>query len=180
VIAQGSGDESLVWDDVDRQALLQRLGRTVLRHGWSCLAFCLLDTHFHAVVGTPTPNLGRGMQWLLAPYARDFNERHERRGNLFHSRFYSKRVTSPEQLVATLVYVYLNPVRAGIVERAEAWSWSSYSATVGRRAPPDFLDRRAVLEIIDPHGEVAPMRLELAVREARERDLLGAGVRHRV
>jgi hypothetical protein len=120
------------------------------------------------------------MQWLLAPYAKDFNERHERLGNLFHSRFYSKRVRTPDQLVATLVYVYLNPVRAGIVERAEIWSWSSYSATIGRHAAPDFLDRRAVLELIDPHRDVAPMRLELAVREARERDLTGTGVRHGV
>lgn len=180
MIAQGSGGESVVRDDVDRQALLQRFGRTVLRHRWSCLAYCALDTHFHVVVGTPAPNLGRGMQWLLAPYAKDFNERHERRGNLFHSRFYSKRVRSSEQLVATLVYVYLNPVRAGVVERAELWTWSSYSATIGRSAPPDFLDRRAVLELIDPHEEVGPMRLELAVREARERDLTRTGVRHGV
>ena len=120
------------------------------------------------------------MQWLLAPYAHDFNDRHKRRGNLFHSRFYSKRVTSGDQLTATLVYVYLNPVRAGAVEHAELWSWSSYAATIGRTPPHDFLDRRAVLELVDSNESVAPFRLELAVREARERDLASAGVRHSV
>jgi hypothetical protein len=78
------------------------------------------------------------------------------------------------------VYVYLNPVRAGAVEHAELWNWSSYSATIGRTAPHDFLHRRAVLELIDPNEAVAPIRLELAVREARERDLVSAGVRHGV
>ena len=121
-------------DDLDREALLKRLERTVVRHGWSCFAYCLLDTHFHLVVRTPEPNLGYGMQWLLAPYARDFNERYERRGNLFHTRFYSTRITNDEHLVAALVYVYLNPVRAGIVETPDLWPWSTYAATIGEVA----------------------------------------------
>jgi len=180
VVAQGSGGEFVVRDDYDRQILLQRLGRAIVRYRWSCLAFCLLDTHFHALVHTPEPNLGRGMQWLLAPYARDFNERHERRGNLFHSRFYSRRVTSTEHLVGALVYVYLNPVRAGIVERAESWSWSSYAATIGNARPPDFLDTAAVLALVDSHREVATLRLQLAVREALDRNQSQPGVRHGV
>lgn len=120
------------------------------------------------------------MQWLLAPYAHDFNDRHKRRGNLFHSRFYSKRVRSTEQLAAALVYVFLNPVRAGVVEQAELWIWSSYAATIGRTTPHEFLDQPAVLELIESNEAAARVRLERAVREARERDGVSAGVRRRV
>ena len=33
----------------------------------------------------------------------------------------------------------LNPVRAGMVETAEVWPWSSYRATVGQVPRPAFL-----------------------------------------
>jgi REP element-mobilizing transposase RayT len=142
----------------------------VERHGWSCLAYCLLSTHIHVVVGTPRPNLGVGMQWLLGPYAQTFNRRHEREGHLFGGRFYSTRIRSESHLVAALAYVALNPVRAGLVGSPEEWRWSSYSETIGRRRAPAFLDVRSVLELVDRDPAKAQLRFELAVRDAQARD----------
>jgi putative transposase len=180
-IAKGSGGESIVRDDGDRNELLSRIGVAVQRHRWSCLAYCLMNSHFHLLVGTPVSNLGAGMQWLLSSYARYFNKRHTRDGNLFHSRFYSTRVKSEEHLTSALVYVLLNPVRAGLVDQPDRWRWSSYAATIGTDAAPPFLDRRAALELIDEHPASARRRLALAVREARELDhMRTAGVRRGV
>ena len=140
-----------------------------------------MSTHFHLLVGTPAPTLGVGMQWLLASYARYFNKRHQRAGNLFHSRFYSARIKSEEHLISAMVYVLLNPVRAGLVERPEHWRWSSYTATIGTESAPHFLDTNAALELIDSDPPSAQRRLELAVYEARLRDhARAAGVRHGV
>jgi REP-associated tyrosine transposase len=180
VVPTGSGGESIVRDDLDRQALLQRLERAVVRHGWQCFAYCILDTHFHLLIRTAEPNLGLGMQWLLAPYARDFNERHKRRGNLFHTRFYSTRITSDDHLTAALVYIHLNPVRAGVVESPELWRWSSYAATIGDATPPRLLAKSEVLRLIDEHPASARLRVRLAVTETLERDRRRVGVRHGV
>jgi REP element-mobilizing transposase RayT len=179
VIPKGSAGEAIFRDDHDRKMLVKRLGEAVRRYDWSCLAYCLLDTHFHAVVSTKHANLGRGMQWLLAPYSREFNVRHERAGNLFHTRFYSKLIESDAHLTATLVYVHLNPVRAGAVTRPELWPWCSYAATVGHDDMPAFLDGNAVLELFDTRREVARMMLELAVRDALEAEFGSAGIRTR-
>ena len=179
VIAKGSGGEVIVRDDVDRRLLVERMGKTVIRYRWSCLAYCLLDTHFHAVVGTPAANLGVGMQWLLAPYAREFNKRHERQGNVFHTRFYSKRIRSDDHLLAALMYVHLNPVRAGIVDEPERWPWSSYAPSIGRSDPPGFLDLQALLELIAAEPSVAQGRLQAATHETLWRDV-SQGVRHGV
>jgi REP element-mobilizing transposase RayT len=170
VIPKGSAGEAIVRDAHDRRLLLERVGETTIRHRWSCLAYCLLDTHLHLIAVTSEPNLGRGMQWLLAPYARYFNARHERQGNLFHSRVYSTRIVSDEHLIAALLYVYLNPVRASIAEKPETWPWSSYAATVGRRPEPDFVDTTGVLQLFDDRRESAQLRLQIAVAEARVRD----------
>jgi REP element-mobilizing transposase RayT len=181
VIAKGSGGETIVRDDVDRQALLGHIGASILRYRWTCLAYCLLDSHFHLVVATPAANLGRGMQLLLARYARDFNTRHNREGNLFHTRFYSRRIESEAHLLSSIIYVVLNPVRAGLVDGAEHWHWSSHRATIGTASPPPFLASDAVLEIFGPSQPEARMRFELAVAQARARDLVPRpGVRHGV
>jgi hypothetical protein len=158
VIAKGSGGEVIVRDDVDRRLLVERLGKTVLRYRWSCLAYCLLDTHFHVVLGTPAANLGLGMQWLLAPYAREFNKRHERQGNVFHTRFYSKQIQSDDHLLPAVpdasardegglpTSFVSSPYRRNRCRRPVAdpvrpqisWSWPSSRAsrhTCRRRSP---------------------------------------------
>ena len=174
-IAKGNAGSAIVADNHDRDQLTRRMGQAIERHGWSCLAYCLLDTHVHLVIRTPRPNLGAGMKWFLGPYAQRFNERHERDGHLFRGRFYSKRIQTPAHLISAITYVVLNPVRAGIVERPEQWLWSSYSATIGRRRAPAYLDVSAVLELVDADPRTARLAFELAVRDARARDRPNGG-----
>jgi len=131
-----------------------------------------LDTHVHLIVRTAEPNLGCGMQSFEAPYAQAFNHRYERQGHLFRGRFYSTRLKTDDHLVAAIIYVSLNPVRAGIVERPELWRWSSYAATVGLEPAQAYLDVAATLELIDPDAPAARRKLEAGIRDARERDLL--------
>ena len=172
VVAKGNAGEFVAYDDHDRVNLFARLERAIARCSWSCLAYCLLDTHLHLIVRTPDPNLGHGMQRFQAPYAQSFNRRHMREGHLFRGRFYSTRVRTNEHLYAAIVYVSMNPVRAGKVQRPELWRWSSYAATVGLEPAPSYLEVAAVLDLIDPHPRTAGRKLEAAVRDARERDLL--------
>ena len=160
VVAKGNAGHAIVRDDTDRRAFLERLGGAVEKHRWSCLAYCLLDNHFHLIVETPEPNLGVGMQWLKSAYAQDFNHRHDRRGHLFGGRFYSMALQRNAHLAQAIVYVFLNPVRAGIVDRPEDWPWSSFGATVGLRPPPVFLQIASVLELIDPRPDVARKLLD--------------------
>ena len=174
-IAKGNAGAVITRDEHDRRLLLDRIAGTVQRHGWSCLAYCMLDTHVHLVIGTPRPNLGQGMKSLLAPYAQNFNRRYEREGHLFRGRFYSRRIKSEDHLISAIVYVALNPVRAGVIDEPESWRWSSYAATIGRTPAPDFLDVAAVLELFDPHARAAQLALEFGVRDALARDRIHLG-----
>ena len=161
----------MAYDDYDRVNLFGRFEQAVVRCRWSCLAYCLLDTHLHLILRTPDPNLCLGMQRFQAPYAQSFNRRHTREGHLFRGRFYSIRLQTNEHLHAAIVYVSMNPVRAGMVQRPELWRWSSYAATVGYAPVPRYLDVAAALELIDPDPSTARRQLEAAARDARERDL---------
>ncbi len=66
-------------------------------------------------------------------YCRVINARMRVTGHLFQSRFGSV-ATDEDYLMAALRYVALNPVRAGLVIRAQDWNWSSVQAHLAGKA----------------------------------------------
>ena len=42
-------------------------------------------------------------------------------------------------------YLHLNPVRAGMVDRPEAWEWSSYRDYIGQRGASEWLRTGVIL-----------------------------------
>jgi putative transposase len=69
-------------------------------------------------------------------------------------------VESDSQLLETVRYIALNPVRAGMCSAPDAWPWSSYRYLVGEGPEPDFLSSDSLLECIsfDPRQAPAGMR----------------------
>jgi REP element-mobilizing transposase RayT len=130
VTARGNRRVDIFMDDSDRRLFLALLERTVTRYGWRCHTYCLMKNHFHLVIETPEPNISDGMQFLAGLYAAAFNHRHGLSGHLFQGRFHTVVLKSDGQLLATVRYVLLNPVRAGLCERPGDWKWSSYGTIV--------------------------------------------------
>jgi len=46
-------------------------------------------------------------------------------GLLWQPRFFDRAVRTVKEYYEKVEYIHLNPVRAGVVERAEDWPWSS-------------------------------------------------------
>lgn len=65
------------------------------------------------------------MRNLQAAFARWFNAAHNRHGRFWADRFKSTLLEDEEALMDCLLYVDLNPVRAGIAERPEEYEGSS-------------------------------------------------------
>ena len=132
-------------DDRDRTSWLELFASTIDRHSWRCIAFCLLSTHWHAILELPDNSLPAGMHRLVGGYSKLFNERHLRVGYLVRSRYWSRRKDNPEAVLQAFRYVARNPVGAGIVDRPEEWPWSSYGATIGASTAFGFVDAGDVL-----------------------------------
>jgi putative transposase len=98
-----------------------------------------MSNHVHLLVELRKPTLSTGMQYLNSAYARAFNKRHGYSGHAFEARFHSSLVASERHLAATLRYIALNPVAAGLCMDPAQWRWSSYRATAGLETPPAFL-----------------------------------------
>ena len=165
VTTHGIRDHPIFVDDADRELFLRLLGKTVRRHGWYCLSYCLMTTHYHLLVETPEPTLSAGMHLLNGTYARRFNEEHEYRGHLVERRFGSELIESEYHFLEASRYVVLNPVRAGICRRVEDWPRSSYRATMGLAPRPPFLAVDRLLDHFGPRRQTARENYEAYVRE---------------
>jgi hypothetical protein len=92
---------------------------------WRLHAFVLLDNHDHLFVETPEANLSAGMHYYNSSYTGYFNRRHRRAGHLFQGRFQGHLIEEQGYFLEVSRYLHLNPVRARLVERPEAWPWGS-------------------------------------------------------
>jgi REP element-mobilizing transposase RayT len=111
VTARGNETSSIYRDTGDRRHFCQLLGEGVATFGWKLHAYVLMENHFHLLVETPEPNLGRGMQWLNVSYSVWFNRRHRRSGHLFQGRYKAVILDPLGWGLALSRYVHLNPVR---------------------------------------------------------------------
>jgi len=140
VTARGDRRRTIFIDDFDREFWLKLLGLVCKRFNFVIHAYCQMGNHYHIMVETIDGNLGQGMRQLNSLYSQEFNRRHRLVGHVFQGRYKAILVQKEGYLLELSRYVVLNPVRACIVGTADAWPWSSYNATMGRCAGPEWLD----------------------------------------
>lgn len=107
------------------------------------LAYCLMTNHVHWVVVPPSAEaLSRAFGLLHGRYAQHMNTALCRSGHFWQNRFFSCALDEPHTWAAVR-YVERNPVRAGLVEQAQDWRWSSAGLRLGLAGGPVSLDLRA-------------------------------------
>ncbi|HZT85172.1 MAG TPA: hypothetical protein VE984_07095 [Gaiellaceae bacterium] len=150
---------ALYRDDVDRLEFLRRLAEVTRTVGWTCIAYCLMRTHYHLIVRVDDGVLPRAMHRLNLAYARHHNGRHGLRGRTQFAPYGSRRLHDDAELALAFAYVANNPVRAGLCSAPAVWPWSSYGGTVGATALSTFVDPGEVVAVfagsgIDPRASL--------------------------
>jgi len=121
----------IVRDDVDCRMLRGLLRDEAWRRGWWCPAYCIMGTHYHALVESRRADLSAGFHRVNGIYAQRFNKRHGRTGHLFGDRFASPPIQTEEHFLNAWEYILQNPVKADLCVRAAEWPWSG---SIPRRA----------------------------------------------
>jgi len=112
---------------------LRLVGRYLSPAVLDVVAYCLMPNHYHLLVYLRMDDLSSAMQRLGVAYTKAINKRYGRAGGLFQGPFQAVHIDRDEYLLHLSRYIHLNPVIAGLVERAEDWEFSSYREYLGLR-----------------------------------------------
>ncbi len=125
ITQRGNRREDIFFSDRDRLRYLELLDQYAEAHGLSIQAYCLMSNHIHlVVVPEREDSLAAALKPVHARYAQHVNWTQSLSGYLWQGRFRSCTLDT-KHLWAAVRYVELNPVRAGLVDHAEDWQWSS-------------------------------------------------------
>jgi putative transposase len=92
------------------------------------LSYCLMPNHWHLVVWPRADGeLSDFGHWLTLTHTQRWHAQHRDvgTGHLYQGRFKSFAIEADEHLLTVCRYVERNALRAGLVERAQDWRWSS-------------------------------------------------------
>jgi putative transposase len=139
--------------------------------GCAIHAYALMTNHIHLLVTPITRESASDlMRRVGCRYVNYFNRRYRRTGTLWEGRFRSSLVQSSTYFIACSRYIDLNPVRAGLVENAAEYEWSSYRH-LALGAPDD---------LIRPHDEYQELGETPDERRVRYQAICDDGVSSRV
>ncbi len=176
VTQRGNRRETVFFGPEDYRHYRDLLAAAAHKANTQVWAYCLMPNHVHLIL---VPTHEDGLRAALADthrrYTRHINARNNWTGHLWQGRFGAVAMDEAHLLHAVR-YVSLNPVRAGLVAKAEDWPWSSVGAHLAGRdddlvsvAPvlsrtPDFAGLLAA-------GEEAAARDKLRAAESIGRPL---------
>jgi putative transposase len=162
VTSRGDRREPIAKDDTDRAMFLEVLGQSLQRFDAQAWGYCLMGNHYHLVLHTREANLSRLMRQVNGVYTQSFNRRHGLTGHLFQGRFKAILVDSDSYLLEVCRYVDLNPVRAQMVKRPDAYAWSSYRALAGMAPCAPWLHAQPLYAQLAPGKSVAKAAAQYA------------------
>ena len=108
--------EDVFADPEEAVDFLDLLREVKQRDGLTVFAWALLSNHFHIAARASAVPLSRSMQRLQGGFAKRFNRRWGRSGPLWQSRYQARVIDSQEYCEQVILYIHLNPVRAGLVD----------------------------------------------------------------
>jgi hypothetical protein len=155
------GRERLVLDDRDRGELVRRLAGLAPS---GLLAYCVMDTHVHAVVEGTGARACAAARGVFSGYTRAFNARHGRSGPLLRGAVSAATAKTARELARQIAYVHDNPVRTKtpIVARPHHFEWSSARAFAGLSRAPSTNVARALELLGRERRFVSPGQVALA------------------
>jgi len=118
------------------------------------IAYCLMPNHFHLLLkqNSEIP-ISKLISKICTSFSKYFNLKYERVGSVFQDQFKSVLVESDEQIRWLIEYIHSNPVKAGIVSKAEDYLYSSKRnvamVPIATEILADFINATQSLEVCE-------------------------------
>ena len=167
VLQRGHNRGPCFTSDSDHALYLGLLQEYSTRHCCAVHAYVLMTNHLHLLVSPQDiPGLSRMMRGINQIFGQHVNRRSNRCGSVWQGRFKACLVDSGTYFLTCQRYIELNPVRAGMVDKAWLYPWSSYG-TNGDGRPS---------QLVTPHIRYLELGETPASRQAAYRGLFNQAI----
>ncbi len=131
IIVRGNNRENIFRDSADYVRYVEKLVYFCGEGGTTLYAYCLMPNHIHLLLEMGKISLSKVLQRFHTWYTLYFNRRYDRVGHVFQGRYKAILCDRDAYLLELVRYIHLNPVRAGLVDSPEDYSWSSHRVYLG-------------------------------------------------
>jgi REP element-mobilizing transposase RayT len=104
-------------------------------------AYCIMDNHYHLILENSSGRMSDFLKQLNGQYGQYYRKREGGKGYVFQGRYKSTSIENDAYLLQSIRYLLQNPVRAGIVQNASSYIWSSIHYY--------FSNNKTKIEIVD-------------------------------
>lgn len=145
VIQRGNERKNIFLSDDDKLRFLETLARMKAKYNFILEAYCLMDNHVHMLINDNGNDISQILKSINISYVYYFNRIYRRTGHLFQDRFKSELISDDKYLLNVSKYIHNNPVKAGLVKKAEDYLWSSYVIYLGKKDNYKLIDSSRIL-----------------------------------
>lgn len=119
--------EKIFRSDEDLYLLQNYLFELAIKYGWNLEAWAIFPNHYHFIAQSPKnpENLNTFMRHFHSVTAIKINAKHGTKGKQVWYQYRDSKIDFQKSYLARLNYVTNNPVKHGIVLRAEFYPWCS-------------------------------------------------------
>ena len=141
VLNRGNCRKTVFLCPSDYAEFVRLIGEANQRIRMRLLAYCLMPNHFHLVLWPRgDQDMGKWLQWVLTTHVRRHHLRHGTDGRIWQGRTKQFPIQEDHHLLTVTRYVERNPLRAGLVNKAEDWQWSSLNRTSEGEEMPGLVE----------------------------------------
>lgn len=158
VMNRGRARNNIFFKESHYLTFIKTLEESCERFNCVIHSYCLMPNHYHLLIQTMDPNLGRVMRHINGVYTQRFNKIQKIDGPLFKGRYKAILVDSDDYLFELSKYIHRNPIQTKntqqrLVERLEDYQWSSYQSYLGISKTPNWLNKELTLSSFKPDSD---------------------------
>jgi REP-associated tyrosine transposase len=140
----------------DYQYYLMKADKYLNKRDYEICCWCLMSNHFHFLVHQNSEKMvSTAFNSLNLSYVNHYNSKYKRKGKLYSDRLQHKKIEGGDYLLQLCLYIHLNPVKDGFVEKPEDWEYSDYKRWIDQevrlRDKNFFLDNDQYRELVEVH-----------------------------
>nr|MBU1328375.1 transposase [Candidatus Omnitrophota bacterium] len=149
ITQHASGTEPLFLEDADYLYMLHLIKEVLCKFKCNVLSFVLMSNHLHLLLKFLGSNMSDIMKKLLQRYAVYFNKKYQRKGHVFCGAYRSALCFDDSYLLASSLYIHVNPAKAELANNPVDYRWSSCALFLDDAEKETFVDYKFILEILD-------------------------------